>query len=499
MTKTVRYENATVFQGLGLPLLGSITIRGDNVAAPTETPDEIVDCAGVAILPAFGDAHCHPLLAARGSLGPRLENCESIESIRLTVRDWAERNSSADWIIGGFYDRDLAPEGRFDRRWLDDLCDRPIVLQAADQHAIWANTKALEAAGFFSGGSMPFGVDLDGTLPLGTLREDAKQRLLDFAPQVPPATLARAIEGQLDYLASLGIVFALDAWVDQSGLEAYLLVEHPVRVSSALWVTPETDCSAIPANQSVKLFADGVIGSATAMVREPFECSTTHPHGVSSWQRSDFESKVRELANGVRDVYIHAIGDAAIDWVISAANGKKRIHIEHAEMLTADQIEKVVQLDIKVCFQPLWARPDAMMRNAEKNLGLARASKMYPMALLEKSQGSFVFGSDWPVSSADPLLGIYTAVTRTEPNSSQVHNAENRISVERAISAYTTGDTGFKLEKSTAPIREPRNLTPGNRADLVVLTGNPFNEPGLWAEVQVAKTISGGQTIFTRH
>ena len=499
MTKTVRYENAVVFQGAGLPLLDSITIHGTNVAEPDLIPDEVIDCSGAAILPGFGDAHCHPLLAARGSMGPKLEGCESIEAVRDKVRAWAVQNPRAEWIIGGFYDRDLAPEGRFDRSWLDDLDSRPIVLHSADQHAIWVNTEALRRANLPESGPLPFGVDLANGSPLGTLREDAKQFLLENTPPVDLAELAEAIKKQLDYLASIGVVYALDAWVDDAGLEAYRLVEHPTRVDTAYWVTPDTSLEKVPDHQSVKLFVDGVIGSATALVREPYVCETAHKHGVSSWKRKAFENAIRYLANGSRDVFIHTIGDLAIDWVLDAADGLEGIHLEHAELLSEDQITRVIELGFSVCFQPLWARPDAMMRNAERTLGTQRASRLYPTAQLLKSGGKVVFGSDWPVSSGDPLLGIFTAIHRTEPKSRKVHNSENRISVEEAIAAYSTGDTSDDNSEIRRSARVPRQLVPGARADLVVLTGNPFADEKLWAELKVAKTISGGQLIFARH
>ncbi|MEY4391093.1 MAG: hypothetical protein RLZZ400_836, partial [Actinomycetota bacterium] len=387
---TIRYENAVVFQGANLPLVSSITVSNGLIVAPDAVADEVIDCGGAAILPAFGDAHCHPLLAARGSLGPNLSGCNSVDEIQQEVGEWAKANPEAEWIVGGFYNRDLAAEGRFSRLWLDDLDPRPIVLQCSDQHAIWVNTAALEASELLQGNSALFGVDLDGALALGTLREDAKQHLLSCVPELPAAELARAIERQLDYLASLGIVFALDAWVDESGLEAYRLVNHAVKVDTAFWVRPETILDEIDEEQSVKLFVDGVIGSATAMVREPFQCETDHPHGVSSWQRSAFEVALRKLANGKRQVYVHAIGDAAIDWVIDASADLSGVHIEHGEMLTSDQIQKISRTDKTVCFQPLWARPDAMMQNALTNLGQARAGRMYPMVELQESGGRFV-------------------------------------------------------------------------------------------------------------
>ena len=496
MTETIRFVNATVFQGLGLPLLDSLTITGDRVVDWRTEPDRIVDCEGGAILPAFGDAHCHPLLAARAALGPNLNDCASIEQIRDSVRAWALANPEAPWIVGGFYDRDLAPQGRFSRHLLDDLDERPIVLQAADQHAIWVNTAALEVAGLLDG-SHPFGVDLEGSEPLGTLREDAKQFLLGFVPEPSPSTLARSIERQLDYLASLGIVHAMDAWVDEAGIRAYAQVESPVQVELALWVTPDSDLSTIEPDRDVKLFVDGVIGSATAMVREDYLCDTSHPRGVSSWQRADFERAVLTLATGNRNVFIHAIGDAAIDWVISAAATPHRVFIEHGEMLSEDQIEIIAKKGIGVCFQPLWARNDAMMANAILNLGNQRAEKMYPLAELDLAGGAFAFGSDWPVSSADPLLGIYTAVTRQVPGGNSIHNESNRISLERAIAAYTTGDTDAK--PGAREIRQPRTLEVGARADFVIIGGDPFKDIELLAELKVEQTFSGGKVIFSRH
>lgn len=466
--QTIRFENAVVFRGKNLPLDTVLTIRGNEIIANSTSPDRIIDCHGNAVVPAFVDSHCHPLAAARAALGPDVSNSSTIDEVRSVVSEWLKTNQDAPAAVGGFYKRDLAPNGFFAAKWLDDLDHRPIVLHSNDQHAIWVNRSALALAGLPTDGST-----------VGTLREDAKFPVLDALDSPKPEAVASSIENQLKSLAALGIVEVTDAWVDEAGFEAYGLVNSPLRVRQALWVQPGTNLSNLKPSSTIKVFLDGVLGSATALVSDPYVDEHSGRQGETGWTFEQFAVLIDHCAKENIEVLIHAIGDSAIDWIVKAHRPGLNFRIEHAETLREDQVTKLAELNGAVCFQPLWARPDQMYRAAANNLGSERAGKMYPFrSVLDAKHIAMCFGSDWPVSSADPLLGIFTAVHRREPNSLETHNPSQSIDLGEAFDNYTSKQAG----------------------DWVLLSGNPFADNGIsLPQMSVLETFSGGRSIYVRH
>lgn len=415
------------------------------------------------LYPAFRDGHAHPLFAGRESLGPRVDGLKEISTIVEVVARYAQENPDQYWIVGGAYDRSL--EKTFLATWLDAACaDRPVVLHASDHHTIWVNSKALEIAGLEKSApevSPGFcDVDDDGR-PTGTLRESGAMDLV--LSKIPPLAMAQelqALDWAQEQMLSAGIVQVQDAWIEKGMTEVYLEALNRgrlrVRVNLAARITPENFESdfhyyekmrklVAEANSplltfnTAKFFADGVLGSGTAAVLEPYEHN--HGHGEPVWKTRELEIATAHYASAGYQLHIHAIGDQGVRTALDVIEKSPKTNfapvIAHAELVDTEDIPRFAKLGVIANMQPLWARPDGMLLSCEPNLGRPRLDRLYRMRDLLDSGATISFGSDWPVSSVKPLEGIQTAVTRTFENSAP-WTPEQRILLREGLSSYTS-------------------------------------------------------------
>lgn len=441
----------------------------------------------------FVDGHAHPLFAGREALGPRLEGLRSVAEIQKQVAQFATENPDREWIVGGAYDRSLATS--FMAGWLDEVCeDRPVVLHASDHHTIWVNSKALELAGLSETvreiGIGIIDVDEHGK-PSGTLRESgAMELVLDLIPPNSMELELKALDWAHQEMLSNGITAVQDAWIEKGMTEVYLEAHRQnrlkVRTNLAFRVTPENwetdfdyiqqmrhDVNALSSPlltaKTVKFFADGVLGSATAAVLEPYE--STQNHGEPVWSEEALKIAVKKYADLDFQLHIHAIGDAGVRLALDAIEyASPKIGpsvIAHTELVNAEDIPRFKHLKVIANFEPLWARKDGMLTSCTPHIGTARIEQMYQMRSFLDAGATIAFGSDWPVSSVSPVLGIFTAVNRAVPGGPgwTLHEA---LTIQEAVEAYTetsrvqilddfTGDEKVVLDKN--PIQtEPSEL-----------------------------------------
>ncbi len=524
----VRYKNAKIWLGSNLGFQNSLTVSGSKVVSQNQGFDSEIDCAGRVIIPAFVDAHAHPVLAGRESFGPAITEADSIEQIQQAVGQWISLNPGAEWVQGGAYNRSLIDGGRFEATWLDAVSvSKPIVLNSDDHHSIWVNSEAMRLAGISPAKLLDTraGVDLDSSgQPSGVFREtDAKRLILDFAPKPTLAQDLQALEWAQSQMVSLGIASVQDAWVDKELLELYFEANRlgMLRVSTnlAFWLQPESwrqdleyfktqisgnnlGAGALTA-YSVKIFVDGVFGSATASVSEPYEASGLF--GSNFWSPTELGQACKAASLVGLQLHLHTIGDKAVETALNAVEFAKRSKVlqatsarelatvlAHAELLSDPLITKMKALGVTANLQPLWGRPDSMMRSTHAQLG-TRAEGLHRTRDLMDSGVRVTFGSDWPVSDPNPLLGLYTAVTRSLPGSEATHNSNQAVTLEQALHAYTA-------EAASQIGLDSRNgLLPGCQADFLILDGDPFDDIEALPNMNVLQTISGGKSLFTRH
>lgn len=451
-----------------------------------------VSLGGQYVYPAFRDGHVHPLFAGREARGPVVTEAKSIAEIQSILREYRSTNPTQPWIVGGAYDRSLIDSGHFLAEWIDGaISDVPVVLHASDHHTIWVNTAALNLLPAvippLSAGSID--IDEEGRFT-GVLREPPAMNLIhDRAPTPELADEVAALAWADQKLASLGVVQAQDAWITEGMTEVYisahqsdqLLLDYNLafKIDPDVWPAAiefadvqrakvaELNSARLTAN-TVKFFADGVFGSGTASVLEPYEDDQSL--GEPLWPQSALIDACLAAATKGFQLHVHAIGDAGVRQALDAIEatqaklGRPALPsvIAHAELVSQSDTARFKTLGVVANMQPLWAQADGMLMGCQPRLGAARISEMYRMRDLLTAGTLLAFGSDWPVSSPDPLLGMATAVFRTtaqlQPAGGwQTHQA---VTAPEAIVSYTT-NVSVQLGGDAA-------LVPGSKADFVI-------------------------------
>ena len=519
-----RYSNAKVWLGAGLGFSHCLTVEGDQIASNEVHCDEVVDCAGAVIVPAFTDGHAHPVLAGREHAGPAITAARSIREIQQAIALWMAANPGDDWVIGGAYDRSILPDGKFLATWLDEVApDRPIILHGDDHHTIWVNTEAMRRAGVSERApEVSEGVvDVDEAgKPTGVFREtDAKDLIFDHQPKPSIAQEFAALEWSHGEMLRLGITAVQDAWVDQDLAKVYLQAAAQAKLkvytNLGFWwqpsnwqtrLTESLDARAEAARignpllhaRTVKFFLDGVFGSATASVSQAYE--STGEFGNPVWTRENLLDATLAASSAGFQLHLHAIGDAASTLALDAVEYCTRqlgslpmpAVMAHLELVHDQDVHRFAKLDVVANFQPLWGRPDGMLNSCRPHLG-SRVDELYRIRDVVDAGARISFGSDWPISDPNPLLGAFTAVKRQVPGETGRHNAKQAITLEQALDAYSAASAAH------IGLTNRGSLLPGNAADFVVLSGDPFEGPELLPNIHVLKTISGGQTLFTHH
>ena len=474
-----------------LVVVDGVVASGD---LPVPADAEIVDLEGGLLLPAFRDGHAHPLLAGRERRGPELRDATTVAELTARVRGWAE-SCDDTWLIGGSYDATIVPGGMFDARWLDEgEAGRPVVLHSWDYHTVWVNTAALRAAGVDAETPDPALGRIvrrpDGS-PLGTLVErPAIDLVLDRAPQPSVEADVEALAWATTRLAEHGIAWAQEAWTEVADIPAWIAAARRGRLAVDVDLALRADPERWPGQlvelrraadeiagvdgltaRTVKFFVDGILENHTAHLLDCYH--DAHTRGLPNWQPEQLEGAVAACDAAGFDIHLHAIGDAAVRAAIDAAEGireslgrGRRLTIAHAQVVDPGDLARLADLDVTFCFQPQWAVPDAVMTELTlPRLGPQR-ERQYRMRAARTAGARLSFGSDWPVTSPDVLLGLRTAVTRQDEDGRPAGGwqPEERLTLDEALDAATSGvawQGGDDAHRGT--------LRPGMVADLVWL------------------------------
>jgi predicted amidohydrolase YtcJ len=522
---------AVAVHGERIVAVGSVAAVAPFVGPRTR----VVDLAGRLLLPGFQDAHVHPVEGGRDQLQCDVRDSRGRDGVLETIRAYAEANADLPWIVGsGWYMADFE-NGTPRREDLDAVVpDRPALLPNRDGHSTWVNTKALELAGIDRTTPDPpdgrIERDPDGT-PTGTLHEgaaDAVERLLP--PTTDDELLAGLRRGQA-YMHGLGITAWQDAIVDEESQSIYRRAAEQgwltARVEAAMWWDRERGDDQIPeliersragsvgrlrAN-SVKLMQDGVLETFTGAMIDPYlghDGSPTDNRGISFIDPKRLPGWVTRLDAAGLQPHFHAIGDRAVreclDAVAAArsANGPSdtRPHIAHIQVIHPDDVPRFAALDVVANAQALWAaHEDQMDVLTIPFLGPERSGWQYPFGALLRSGARLAMGSDWGVSSPDPLQAIEVAVTRSAPAVVEpaMHTErweaflpDQAISLEDAVRAYTAGSAYVNhLDGETGTIEV------GKLADLTVIDRDIFErETGPIGSGRILATFVGGEPVF---
>ncbi|MFJ4095931.1 amidohydrolase [Kitasatospora sp. NPDC089913] len=529
----VHTGDAARTRATGLAVTGDrITAVGHDEVRDLIGPDtEVVDLTGKLLLPGFQDAHIHAVFG-----GTELAVCDLTGTVGVAdylerIRAYADAHPDQEWITGSGWSMESFEGGLPTRQLLDSVVpDRPVYLTNRDHHGAWANTRALELAGVDRDTPDPadgrIEREADGT-PSGVLQEGATGLV---ARLVPPITAADRLDGLLRaqrLLHSLGITGWQDALLGEFNgqpdpSDAYLAAARSgaltARVNGALWWERERGAEQIAGlverraaaahgrfrAGSVKIMQDGIAENFTAAMTSPYldgcGCATANS-GLSFVDPTALREYVTALDALDFQVHFHALGDRAVREALDAveaaraANGRRatRHHLAHLQVVHPDDLPRFARLGAVANIQPLWAAHEPQMDELTiPFLGPERASWQYPFGSLLRAGATLAAGSDWPVSSPDPLAGLHVAVNRREPEAEddRVFLPEQRLDLASAIAAYTAG-TAHVNGHDDAGV-----LAPGMLADLVVLDRDILTgPPEEIASARVLRTYVGGEPV----
>ncbi|MDI6101037.1 amidohydrolase [Actinoplanes sp. NEAU-A12] len=509
---------------------GRILAAGNDLRDLTGPSTEVVDLAGRLLLPGFQDAHVHAVMG-----GVELNQCDLTETTDLDeylrrVAAYAEAHPGDGWIVGGGWSMETFPGGVPAKELLDRIVPgRPVFLANRDHHGAWVNSRALELAGITADTPDPAHGRIDraadGT-PAGGLQEGAMELVTPLLPEVTTADRIAALRRAQRLLHSLGVTAWQDAMVCATNgypevSDAYLAAASEgwltASVVGALWWDRDRGAEQIPELlahrerltvgrlrcDSVKLMLDGVAENFTAAMTRPYRdacgCATTN-RGLSFIDPARLPGYVTELDGHGFQVHFHALGDRAVrdglDAVAAAraANGFRdtRPHLAHLQVVHPDDVPRFRRLGATANLQAYWAAHEPQMDDLTiPFLDPALVDRQYPFGDLWRAGAHLAAGSDWPVSTPDPIQAIHVAVNRIHHGEDdEPFLPEQRLDLATALTAYTAGSAWVNRLDDTGTIR------PGNRADLVVLDRDPFAAPPEEiAETRVALTYIDGKRV----
>ncbi|MFB7849136.1 MULTISPECIES: amidohydrolase [unclassified Streptomyces] len=517
----------------------SLAVVGERIAAVGHDEvreligprTEVVDLAGKLLVPGFQDAHVHAVYG-----GSELAECDLTGTVGTAdylarIRSYADAHPDHEWITGSGWSMESFDGGLPTRQLLDSVVpDRPVLLSNRDHHGAWANTRALELAGLTADTPDPTDGRIerepDGT-PSGMLQEGATALVARLVPAATPADRLAGLLRAQKLLHSLGITGWQDALLGEFGgrpdpSDAYATAARDgsltARVTGALWWNRERGAEQIPElvarraesghgrfrTGSVKIMQDGIAENFTAAMTAPYldgcGCATAN-NGLSFIDPVALREYVTELDALDFQVHFHALGDRAVREALDAveaavtANGRRgnRHHLAHLQVVHPDDVPRFAALGAIANIQPLWAAHEPQMDELTiPFLGPERAAWQYPFNDLLRSGATLAAGSDWPVSSPNPLEGIHVAVNRREPGTAddRVFLPEQRIDLTTALAAYTAGSAHVNGHDDAGSLRA------GNLADLVVLDRDLFAAPPEEiASARVERTYVGGRLV----
>ncbi|ONH29008.1 amidohydrolase [Pseudofrankia asymbiotica] len=520
---------------------GRIVAVGRGAEAMVGPSTDVVDLSGKLLVPGFQDAHVHPVWGGLDLLRCDLRSAGDRVGYLALVAEYARTHPDVAWIIGGGWGMPAFPGGTPLAADLDAVVpDRPVMLMNRDGHGAWVNSRALGLAGIDARTPDPADgrIERDASgVPTGTLHEGAISLVNRLLPPVTAETMVQALLRGQEYLHSFGVTAWQDAIVGTYGnagdpAPAYLACatsgELTARVVGSLWFERDRGVEQLDDLRhrretythgrfratSVKIMQDGVPENFTAAMLDPYlsPCGCGNGgggkgRGITFFPRELLLEAVPALDAAGFQTHFHAIGDRAVRDCLDAveaaitANGRGdlRHHIAHLQVVHPDDVPRFGQLGVAANLQFLWAVLQAQM--AELNLpflGPERGSWQYPFRRLQETGAVLAAGSDWSVSTPNPLAAIHVAVNRTpaptEAAPSGEHEVflpEQRLDLASALAAYTSGSAWVNhLDDVTGTV------TVGKGADLVVLDRDPFaGPPADIGNTRVLQTFVAGARV----
>ncbi|MDQ3288050.1 MAG: amidohydrolase [Pseudomonadota bacterium] len=470
------------------------------------------------VVPGLIDAHGHVAGLGFKALRADLTHTRSTDEVLQRLRVFAADLPSGAWLLGRGWDQNHWPGQRFPTAADLDAAfpDRPVWLERVDGHAGWANSAAMAAVQReLTGDWQPEGgrIERDASRRPSGVFIDAAMALVESAmPEPDEATTAQALQLGMRSAVAHGLTGVHDAGVSLKQLRLYQRMadrgQLPLRINAmadgagqALDHLCSEGLQAHPSGRlqmrSVKLYIDGALGSRGAAMIEPYSDDPDN-RGLLLMQPETLEEAVAKARDCGVQVATHAIGDRGNREVLSAyadALGDRRDHrwrIEHAQVLAPADLPLLAQLGVIASVQPTHATSD--MPWAEDRVGPQRIVGAYAWRQLRDSGARLALGSDFPVESVDPRLGLHSATTRADGQGKPIGgwHPEEKLTAYEAL-------RGFTLDAAYAGFAEDRvgSLEVGKRADFVLLEQDPLAiDPAKLPVLKVQATYVDGQAVY---
>ena len=499
---------------------------GDRDVARDSFPQgitpEVVDLEGRTVLPGFIDSHLHLMNLGVGLRNLQLGEVRSIRDLKTLLRERAEKAAPDEWILGRGWDQDYLTEKRYPtKKDLDEVAGgRPVYLTRSCGHLAVLSSKALQIAGITRDTKDPPGgvIDRDNYGdPTGVLRESAQGLGREKIPGPDPQVLEECTKDAMKYLLARGIttIHPNDGQAGFAGTMEMYRKAHaggiPLRV---YWDMPfglleelaETPLRTGDGDDylrigAAKMFADGSLGGRTAALEEPYSDESGNL-GILVTTEDDLKKDVYAAHSLGMQVAVHAIGDRATRVSLTAIGEAQsrlprkslRHRLVHAQILSPALITEMRRVRVVADVQPKFLTTD--MRWAQERVGTQRMRSSYAWRTMLKAGIPLAGGSDCPVEPADPLWGIYAAVTRKdmEGNPKGAFYPNERITLEDAIRMFTEGGAYSAFQED-----QKGTLETGKLADFVVLSGDIFKvAPDDVKDLEVLMTVVGGDIAYQK-
>ncbi len=490
---------------------------------------DVIDARGATVLPGFIDSHNHVRLGSNPA-EVDLAGAVSLDELRARVRAHADAHPDLTWIEGVGWNYGAMPGGRLPT-WadLDGLTGgRPAFLFSYDAHNVWMNREAMRAFGITrEATTVPFGhVELDeageptgfvtGFAVMGISRT-GQAALEGVLPGYERALQYERTIESLDMATDLGITTIVepqnspdDLWIferarEEGRLRSRLVAAmfHPVGTSEAEVREFEAARARLDDDRlrvgPIKLYIDDVIEPWTAAMLEPY-ANRPGERGELFWQPREFAELITDLERRGFQCHIHGTGDrglrTALDGIEAAraANGPgdRRHLMVHTECLDVADVPRFGALGVMPCMQPRHCAPE-IVADWRANVGPERWRHAWAFRSLRDAGATLTFSSDWNVAEMDPMVGIYTALTRANLDGADAWVPEETLDLASTLRAYTMGGARACFAEANRG-----SVTAGKYADLVVLSEDLFaleSEPRRILDARVTRTIVGGNVV----
>ncbi|MFF8830954.1 amidohydrolase [Streptomyces sp. NPDC015131] len=492
----------------------------------------VVEAGGRLVLPGFIDAHNHVRLGSDDAC-VQLAGAGTLTAVHDRITAWLDRHPDADWVEAEAFDYSAMPGGRMPHaRDLDPVTgDHPALVLSYDVHTAWLNTAALRRLGIDRDHTaLPFGdADTDPVTgePTGFVRNfavkglsrDGHRALRELGvPWASPDRQYGRLARSLDDAVRFGITTVVEPQNSLDDLALFTRARAEGRLRSRLVAalfhprgTTDADLDAFEEAARrfsddrmrvgpLKLYIDDVVEPRTAALLEPY-AGCRHHRGDTYYPPEEFADLLARLDARGFQCFVHATGDRGIRTVLDAVaharatNGPRdaRHQVVHVECLDPADVPRFAELGVVACMQPRHCAPEIAGPGQDwaENVGAHRWHKAWPMRSLHRADAALAFSSDWNVAEMDPMIGLYTAVTRRPLAGGEPWCPEETVDLTTAVHGYTMGSAHANFLED-----ELGSLTTGKLADFVVLSRDifavaPEDIPGTVAETVVV----GGEIV----